>query len=417
MNVSSEHLRLALPLAESLLPKGWLEKQKSRTPNDLLLTTSLRLFSPKQIDQILREGFHPRDQMHPMAEAVLGAQRVLEFEARTGNFLCDLFAYRLLALAEVAKNIKKIQRGKERLDRLLDEQWRPALYELLVACSQSTVGAVEMIAETVDPTPDMKLANSIYLECKARSEYEGNVRDFITRVQRLALDRIFSECRNIGDGLQIEIDVHNHSGIIEIPAMLRAMFSEKGTKKISAYITIKVVPYHPGPHRLPRPMKAFSSELWRWLMGFENWRDWHLVQPYGEFEIENYSNMITSVVKRPVLVCIRSIPLSKSVPNISTTVKKACGQLKNHQPGIVRMLVRSDLYGIGQNAAPHKIKADLDAIAHDLLRQYSRLDGVRFDIVTPPLPGEMHGEYTFSAAARANSAAEIMTYAPGVFLI
>jgi len=249
--------------------------------------------------------------------------------------------------------------------------------------------------------PDMIIDGSIFLECKAKTQYEEKVLDFIGRFKRLALDKIFQETAKIGDGVLIEIDVHNDAGITEIPGLLRTMFAGRLTKKSTDHVKINVTPYQSGPFDLPRPMKAHSAELWRWLMNFDGWREWHLVQPYGEFTVDKVSNMIVKSVRRPILICARSTALLKSTQNIRATIATACRrQLKNYRPGIVRVLVNAKLYGLGPNSDAATIRANLDTLSLDLLESYLRLAAVRFDIVTPPEFGGGLVHYTSAGAAR-----------------
>jgi hypothetical protein len=420
VDVSPEALRSALLLAKSLFPEEWLEKQKRRKPTDPLLYTEIPMTSAGGAARVLREGLPQNDVVHPLAEAVLGAERVLAYYDERGEFFSGLFAYRLFSLRDVAINLDNIENMRERLPRLMGDQWLSTLYELLVASSQASLGSVELLGETGQAVPDMAIDGSIFLECKAKTQYEEKVLDFIGRFKRLALDRIFQETAKIGDGLLIEIDVHDEAGITDIPGLLQNMFAKRLTRKSTVRVKIKVTPYQSGPFDLPHPMQAHSEELWRWLMNFDGWSEWHLVQPYGEFMVENASNWIVKSVRRPILVCARSTALSKSAQNIRNTVAAACRrQLKNYQPGIVRVLVNSELYGIGQNSKAEAIKADLDTLSHELLRNYSRLAAVRFDIVTPPKRGDLQAHYRTAGATRRTEGLnfEAIASAPGILLL
>ncbi|MFJ3316390.1 hypothetical protein ACIPLR_13625 [Herbaspirillum huttiense] len=417
-HVTPELLRESLPLASQLFPAKWLERQENRTPNDVLLQTSIQMVSARGAAHLLRFGLDTGKNMHPLAEAIWGVRRVLDYEEKSGVFLCGSFVYLLLALSDVAKNLDRIKNSHDRLPRLMTDQWKSSLYELLVACSQIRLGNVELLPENGEPIPDMLIDNTLYLECKARTEYENKIADFIKLFQTHVVHKIFHETTSIGNGLKIEIDVRDHSGITEIPLLLREMLSNQRMRRTTPRLKIKLTPWQSGPYRLPYPMQAHSAELWQWLMNFREWNDWHCVHPYAEFKIENSSNMIVSEVQRPVLVCVRSLPLQKVVPNIRSTIKNAYSrQLRSYGPGVVRMLIRSDLYGIGENATVAKIKMDLDKIALSLLQECSGLVAVRFDIVTPPERGTLKISYDSAGACRQETVGMKQFLAPGILVI
>lgn len=420
IDISPENLRAALPRARLLLPAKWLEAQKRKRPATPLLYENLPLASQGQVGRALREGLPQNDSMHPLAEAILGAEKVLAHFDAKGEFLADTFAFQVLSLSDVAQHLDDVKNMRGRLARLTGDQWRSTLYELLVASAQVHLGEVELLDETGEAVPDIAVNGSIYLECKAKTQYEQKVIDFIGRVKRHALEGVFQEATKIGHGLLIEIDVHDEAGIARIPSLLRSMFAGGITRRSTVRERVKVVAFQPGPFYLPHPMQAHSAEFWRWLTGFDGWNEWHMVQPYAEFMIENVSNMITTNVRRPILVCVRSTALSKSTQNIRTTIANACRrQLKAHQPGIVRVLVNSRLHGIGPNADPATIKEKLDTLSIELLGDYSRLAAIRFDIVTPPNFGEHTVRYTSAGAARRieGAHAEAIATSPGVALL
>ncbi len=376
------------------------------------------MFSSGQVAHQLRFGLNTRKNMHPLAEAIWGTKRVLGYEDISGKFLSGTFAYLLLALRDVAKNLDFVKNLSDRLSRLMSEQWKPALYELLVACSHRRLGEVELLTENGQPIPDMLIDRKVYLECKARTEYENKISGFRKLIQEQVIYKILQDAEAVGNGLKIEIEVRDHGGISEIPALLREMFSSQRMRKTTPRLKFRITPWDSGPHRLPAPMQAHSADLWRWLMGFSEWDDWHFVQPYAEFDVDNISNMMVSAVRRPVLICVRSTPLSKSVPNIRKTVKDAyLRQLRSYRPGIVRMLIRSDLYGIGSNSNAEKIKCDLDKLALDLLRECSGLVAVLFDLVTPPERGKLLVQYKSAGASRTGVLGGDQILAPGILLI
>ncbi|MBY4804901.1 hypothetical protein [Burkholderia cepacia] len=420
VDFSPEVIRAALPIARRLFDEQWLVEQAGKNSSDPLLYTEMPLASARGSARALREGIPQKDEMHPLAEAVIGTERILKYHDERGEFLCGVFAYRLLSLRDVALNLDNVKNMKDRLPRLTGDQWQSALYELLVASAQANSGKVELLDEVGQAVPDMAIDGSIFIECKAKTQYEEKVSDFIGRFRRLALDKIFEEAAKIGDGLLIKIDVHDEAGITDIPHLLRSMFADKLTRRSTHRVKINVTPHPSGPFELPHPMKAHSAELWRWIMNFDEWRDWHFVLPFGELIVQNASNVMVTSVRRPILVCARSTALSKSVQNIRATVANACRrQLRDHQPGMVRVLVNSDLYGIGQNSNAATIKDALDELSMELLRTYTRLVGVRFDIVTPPDRGDLAVHYTSAGAVRqtVDKTFESIISTPGVLLL
>jgi hypothetical protein len=401
LDISADSIRSSLEMARTLFPVEWIETQKTKKFSDPLFCDGINLLPQAQINRALREGAIQKELMHPLAEAILGTEKILEYFDRTGTLHLGLFSYRLFSLRDVAVDIDKVQDARDKLPKLMEPAWKSYLYELLVACAFLKTSFVEMLGEKDTPTPDMKIDNVFFLECKAKTAQEESVSRFRALFMRNVLDKIFQEAAKIGDSLLIKIDVHDHGSIEQIPEALRTMFSNKLTRKSTPRFKINIKPFNPGPFSLPNPMKVFGVELWRWYMNFDEWRDWHLIQPYGEFTFERYSNYLVSDVRRPILVCVRSTALTTATQNVWKTISEACRrQLKNHNPGAIRVLVSSDLYGIGANADPNSIKIKLDQLSLKLMKNYSRLDGIRFDIVAPPPFGDSTQDVGYCSTCR-----------------
>ncbi|MEX3926186.1 hypothetical protein AB4Y36_19455 [Paraburkholderia sp. BR10936] len=419
-DITVDVVKAAVPVARRLFDDSWLVEQASRRPSDILLFTELPMLSAREAARALREGVPRAGLMHPLAEAVIGSEKVIEYYERTGSFLVGAFVYRLLSLRDVARHLDVVGNMSERLSRLTGDQWQAALYELLVACSQAQSGAVELLPEGESAAPDMCVDRTVFVECKAKLQLDEKVAEFVGKFNRLARDKIFQEASKISNGLLIEIDIHDDAHLISLPGMLRSMFADRLKRKSTHYAKVKVTPYEPGPIDLPQNMSVHTARFWKWMMDFDGWRDWHVVSPFAEVQIANFSNLIATAVRRPVLVCVRSAALAHTEQNVRATVAAACRrQLREHQPGVVRVHVNSNLYGIGEKANVPMIQEALNQLSQSLLATYTRLVGVRFDIITPPDPGELMAQYTSAGAVRAEDSArfESIMSAPGVFLI
>ncbi|MCP1117701.1 hypothetical protein JOE11_002350 [Robbsia andropogonis] len=393
-----------------MFSEKWLERQQTTRRSDPLLYDQIPMASERAIHAMLREGTFLGPQTHPLAEAILGTEKIIEYYERTGEFYAGLFVYRVLSLRDIATNLPNVIGAAERLPKLMGEQWQSALYELLVACSQVDLGTVTMLSDvgSEKPVPDICINDKFYVECKAKVQYGKDVADFNKKFQNLAVDKIFAEVLKFKLGFFIEIEVHRDAGITEIPKVIRTMITDGIKRRSSVNWKIRITPYSGEVVDLPHPMQSHSAEFWRFMMGFNGWNDWHLIKSFGEFKMQKVSNMMVTAVKRPILICARSVALKDSTQRIWDTVKNAASkQLREHRPGAVRIHVLSNLYGTGSNTDPKKIKVDLDALAIRALEKFSRLEEVRFDIVSPPHPGELRVNYTSAGAARVSKDGQI----------
>lgn len=214
--------------------------------------------------------------------------------------------------------------------------------------------------------------------------------------------------------------MHVASVLVELPKIIEQMISRGIRQRVTREVVISITPYDPATVEFPRPVPMYSVEAWQWMMNFSGWRDWHYVLPGGEFLSANRSNLIATAVRRPVLICLRYTPKVSSTQNVRQTIKDACRrQLKKYNPGIVRVLVNTHLYGIGSQSDPDVVVADLEKLGQDLLREYSRLIAVRFDIVTPPDPGHLNASHRTLAVStdRDPKFTESITNAPAILLL
>lgn len=344
--------------------------------------------------------------MHPLAEAIIGGERILaEFE-RTGKLFFSRFLYLLSSLQDVARHQHEIEGLADRLMKLKTDQWRATLYELLVACSLAHQHDVRLIPEGKKPTPDMVISDpELFFECKARSAPEESVLRFINNYRKQVLGGIIQLSQQIGCGLKILIDIHDESILEQLLLLIERMLRDKITVLKMKEVEVSVVYYNAGPFILPHPMPMQSKELWMWIMGFSEFDKWHYVMPGGVFELDNYSNTMIKSFKRPLLVCIKSTALSSKSANVRNAIKAACkDQLKEHRPGVVQVLINTRFFSL--LATPEEILEELQTLAVKLVEEYkSRLAAIYFDVVDGPKFGEAVIGYRQIYASR-------KTYAP-----
>jgi len=109
VDISPEALRTALLPARSLFSEEWLNQQKQKNPTDPLLYTQLSMASAGQVSRALREGISNKDDVHPLAQAVWGTERILAHYEKSGEFNFGTFAYQLLSLRDVAENLDNVK--------------------------------------------------------------------------------------------------------------------------------------------------------------------------------------------------------------------------------------------------------------------------------------------------------------------
>jgi len=410
----------SLAAAKTILDDQWLVREHKKEPQDFILGHRLMLKSPRQITQTIREG--KSNEMHPLAEAVLIGEEVVGHYRRNGNLVGSSALYRLCALRDVVRRKDSINNIESRLPRLQGEQWKSALYELLTAAAYSEHTRVSLIEEGVSAVPDLEvqLTPVAFVECKAKLQREDVVERFTWRCRREALGAIRSYLVQVDSGFIIRIEVKENETIPKLPQIIQQMVTQGIEQKRTLGAAIFITPVESRPRVLPRPMPVHSAELWEWMVGFKEWREWHEIHTSGDFKMQNLSNFIATEVQRPVLICYRSSGLAHGVQNIRQTLKDACrNQFKKHSPGILHVLVNTDLYGIGSNVTPARIAEDLKKDALSVLREYSRLSAVLFDVVTPPPPGSLRCNHLRLRFSTENTKSKMVHLPPiaSVFLL
>lgn len=382
VNDNTWDLQEILPAAESLFPPSWIEKEQKKPKNDILLG-HLNIVSTKKALHVIAQGTAPHQSIHPIAEAIVIGRAVLEQFQRTGQMITSRSQFLLRSLADVAKYRGRIGNIEQKIERLSSNEWKSALYEILVACSYAGISEIELIPETRTTTPDIRIKSQpeIYVECKAKIYFEQAVVEFQRKAREKVAAPLMNSLRNHIGSFVVRVEVKDDSVLAEIPAFVTEMVSKGHCAKKTPKVGISILPFYLEEIRFPEPVSTKNPVLWRNTLGFNEWDDWHVVVSGGNFEMVNLSGSYASGCKQLILVCLRSERLRNSKQNISQTIKSAYSQIRSHGQGIVRMLINADLYGIGASREIDNIRRDLEDIARNSLRQFSKLDGVRFDLV------------------------------------
>ena len=395
-DLSMGFLFSCLQTARTLFEQSWLDQQWKLEPSDPILNHLRPPRAPKQIGNAIRDGISGG--MHPLAEAILvGIEAVKQFE-QTGKIVGSMALYRVVSLGQIATRCSGIANIADRVQRLTANNWRATLYELLTAIAYAAHHHVTVIPEEDDPKPDLHVdlpVAPIHVECKAKLQYEEAVVDFVRQLRRDALQKISRYLAQVDAGFVIKIEVSDHAATSQLPQTIEQMVSQ-GKKHLDIRgASVNIVPYDPTPHTLPERMSFYSAQLWEHLFQFGEWRDWHYILPSGNCQVQNLSNLIVTAVERPCLVCVRSTALRDSAQDIRQTLKGACRrQLRGCKPAVIHMLVNTQLYAIGDRCRRASVEGDLTTIGEDVLRQYSRLSAIVYDLVDPPSPGSLHIGYS-----------------------
>ena len=422
LDVSPEAVRLALADAESLVDTKWLAGQGSRHPRAEILSHLLPKSTPAQVLAAIRQGYSPAVQMHPVAESIFAGRALLANHEATGALPITTELYRLYSLRDIARAAPNIIQANKRIPRLQKDDWKAAAYELLVAASMIGENRVSVLDESTSPTPDLevKAAASLYVECKVKLQYEQSVEDFVSQARRVALGPITKVLSTYSPGYLVKVEVVSPESLPQIPEVVKQMVHAGIRTRETDAFRLEVVQYESGLAELPRPMSIHSPDIWKWMMNFDEWRDWHYILPGGKFRRTQRSSFIATAVQKPFLICFRCAPLLDSTQDVGRTIKEACRkQFKRHMPGVVRILVDSHLYGFGPRSDPDYVSADVRSIARRVLSEYSRLAAVRFDIITPPTFGGQRSFHTKVLVRRDenNWSADTLDLASSVFLL
>lgn len=409
-----EDIQQAVLNARSLLGgQSWLDGQAKLFPSEPLLFTHLNMVTEGKLivgmsnDVVL---------MHPIAEAIIGGERILAEYQASGELFLAKFLHLLTSLNDVANHRGRIVGIEERVNRLKTPKWRATLYELLSACSVASQSEVSLISEGVVPAPDIVAPKiGLFFECKARSESEQKVTMFVRSFRKQVLGEVVRLSRRTSHGLKILIDVHDEKVLNKLLSLINSMLAKEQRWLSLPEVDIEIEYYHPRPYALPYPMPLLSKGLWQHMVGFDDFDSWHYVLPGGEFELDNYSNLMVKNFKRPLLVCVRSSVLSSVSANLMNALKDACKrQLREHRPGVVRMLINTRFFSL--QSTPELIFEELQSLAVKLLDEYkSRLAAVYFDVVVSPEFGGIQVGYKQVYASRA-SYAEVIENLPPIIL-
>jgi hypothetical protein len=410
-----EEIRQAVLDARNLLGGGsWLDDQSKLLPAEPLLFSSLKMVSEGMLVNSMSNDIKL---MHPIAEAIVGGERILAEYEKTGKLFFANFLHLLNSVSDVAKYKDRIFGVDERVNKLKTPKWRSTLYELLSACSLASQCDVKLITEGNDPTPDMVATElGLFFECKARSEPEQKVTAFVDAFRKQVLGEVVRLSRQASYGLKILIDVHDEKILGELVRLIGDMLSKHQRSLSMPEVDMTIEYYDPQPYALPYPMPMLSSQLWQWMVGFDDFDSWHYVLPGGEFELDNCSNIMVKNFKRPLLVCVRSTVLSSVSAKLQTAIKDACKrQLREHRPGVVRFLINTRFFSL--QSTQESIFVELQSLAVKLVEEYkSRLAAVYFDVVIPPKFGEVGVSYRQIYASR-KSYAQVLDCLPPIILL
>ena len=407
-----EEIKEAVVVARALIGSDkWLNKQALLRPEDPLLNTTPSMHSQQGV--IHHATTHDLTFMHPVAEAILGGEIIMAAHERTGENFVGKFLILLTSLRDIARCQHRIAGISERINKLKTPMWRATIYELLVACSLAEKHDVRLIAEGAKPTPDMVISDpALFFECKTRSAPEEHHLRFIQNFRRKVAGGIIQFSQKNNFGMRILIEVHDERVLDRLMGLIGDMLRRRKTVMAIAEVNINIAYYDGPPREFPHPMPMRSKEAWEWMMGFHDFEGWHYVLPGGEFQFSNFSNELAKAYHKPVLVCIRSTALVGKSANILNTIKSACkDQLREHQPGVVRMLINTSLFSV--LSTMEEVLVELQALANELLEQYeNRLVAVYFDVVHPPRFGDslVTGGSVF--AARQNVASLVSSLQP-----
>jgi hypothetical protein len=383
-------LRAALVEAKTLFDPRWLEREGGkRTRDPVHLDPERVLRTQGQIWHALRHGV-PEAAVHPVAESLLVAERSLgELDRGQPTVPSKLF-YRVLSLADVARFRSSVRGADARIVRLRGSDWKSALYELITAVSYTAAGvATELLDESDSPTPDIRLATDppSYVECKARLQYERTVINFSNVWMREALLPIKKITAHLPDSVVIKVVVlspqSRESYSSEIPATIREMFaagqsSREATGRFSVVIERRAI----NEEILATPL-PLGRELWKRAVEFDEWDDWHYVSEDGEVRVLNSDRRLIGAIGKAVIVCVRAEYLRDSRISVLSSLKDACRrQFEAHRPGIIHVLIDTQLFGLGPLRTPEAISSLLAPELEDVLKSYGRLWRTVIDLIS-----------------------------------
>lgn len=392
VSISAGEIEEGLIAARSILDSKWLEIQHRLEPSDPLLFYIKPTVTPRFAIHGIRHRLE--NEMHPIAEAVLVGQAVIEQYKKDKRICGSNLIYLLISIRDIVKEKDRIPNIEEQIFRLQGRDWKAVLYELLTAVSYIDGTRVQFILEANSPTPDLELLRKppIYVECKAKLQYETDISNFIGKWRREALGNIAAFLSKVDGGFLVKIRLKGEAVIPKVPMIIKEMVTTGQENRIVPEGQIDIVPFESNEVSPSVPMSFMSEDFWEWALGFKEWKDWHYILPGGDVQFSNRSNMIVKKIKRPVLICVRAENLVDNTQKILPTLKNTCKrQFKSYKPGIIHILINTNLFGLGEKSNINYIQQCLNKSAKEIFRNYSRIWKIVYDIVTPPALGKHLG--------------------------
>lgn len=209
ISLSAQDIEESLIAARSVLNAKWLETQHRLEPSDSLLHHLKSSVSAQFLIHGIRHGL-PHE-MHPIAEAVLVGQAIVD-QYRKNKYLCGSnLVYLLASIRDIVKARHQILGFEDRIPRLQGSDWKATLYELLTAASYVETVKVQVLPEGASHIPDLELHFDprLYAECKIKPKYEDDVVNFVEYWRRNALGHIAEYLKKVDAGFLVQIKVNN----------------------------------------------------------------------------------------------------------------------------------------------------------------------------------------------------------------
>lgn len=383
--ISAETVREALEAAVAIVDPRWVDAQRRRETHDPTLVHLKRAGTLDQTVRAVEEGV--TGAMHPIAETILVAEQLLQRYEETKRLDYSSKVYLLFSLRDVARSIDRIPHAKERLPRLKEENWVDTLYELLTAAAYSQVVGVEVVPEEARATPDLRLAHEppVYVECKAKLQYEKTLREFRQRWSREALGQIVRLLDTVTEGIMVRVTLEEERAIAEVPFLFNVAIANRMEAIRQKGVVMDLTWRGPDEWIPPEGVPVDPEGLWERLFGFNEWTAWHHILPGMGVKLVDSDKRIVNRVRRPKLICVRAAWLGDTEQDIFQTLKDACQrQLRKHQPGIIHLLINADLFELGDRISVVNIATMVTKCSQNIFRDYSRVGKIVYDLAIPP---------------------------------
>lgn len=388
--IGIDEVEKALPLAKSLLPSKWLEKQKlRRSTSEELVSPHRALFSRKQNLHAIAFGYQTKP-MHPIAECIHATeQSIISYKRGEISFPSAVLCSRLLSLRDVALARNRVEGVTSRLSKLKGAEWKTTLYELLTAASYINSHPVKLLPDNSnDPIPDIEIGKSagVFVECKSRLPFEKEVESFINTWRRTQLVEIFNALIKVEKSLIVRVDVESIKELKESPkgavgGIVRELLARSRAPRHRYGCTVNIESYPAIHTNLSKPLSPTGAAIWEHGWNFRERDKWHYILPSGNITISDADSRIATAYGQRILVCVRAKELLSNTPKVSQVIKTAARrQLRLAKTGLLHIRLDSALYGLGEQRYPKNIANSLkDEIAR-VFRDYSRLWRVYIDL-------------------------------------